>query len=77
MLGFFTQEKYNNWSVLHANLLEKLRTAIREIRRGKLSKGVLLQQDNARVHNCKVSMNAVERNGYELIQYHILPIRLT
>ena len=30
-------------------------------------KGVLLQQDNARVHSCKVSMDAVERNGYELI----------
>ena len=36
-------------------------------RRGKLSKGVLLQQDNARVHTCKSAMDAVERNGYELI----------
>ena len=33
--------------VYHANLLDQLRTAIREKRRGKLSKGVLLQQDNA------------------------------
>ena len=40
---------------------------IREKRRGKLSKGILLQQDNARVHTCKVAMDAVERNGYELI----------
>ena len=48
-------------------LLDQLRTAIREKRRGKLSKGVLLQQDNARVHTCKVAMDAVERNGYELI----------
>ena len=31
-------------------------------RRGKLSKGVLLQQD-------KVAMDAVERNGYELIPH--------
>ena len=45
----------------------QLRTAIREKRRGKLSKGVLLQQDNARVPTCKVAMDAVERNGYELI----------
>ena len=37
--------------------------------RGKLSKGVLLQQDNARVHTCKVAMDAVERNGYELIPH--------
>ena len=42
---------------------------IREKRRGKLSKGVLLQQDNARVPTCKVVMDAVERNGYELIPH--------
>ena len=40
---------------------------IREKCRGKLSEGVLLQQDNARVHTCKAAMDAVERNGYELI----------
>ena len=55
--------------VYYANLLDQLRTAIREKRRGKLSKGVLLQQDNARVHTCKVAMAAVERNGYELIPH--------
>ena len=64
-VGLFTQEKYNNY----ANLLDQLRTAIREKRRGKLSKGVLLQQDNARVPICKVAMGAVERNGYELIPH--------
>ena len=55
--------------VYYANLLDQLRTAIHEKRRGKLSKGVLLQQDNARVHPCKVAMDAVERNGYELIPH--------
>ena len=55
--------------VYYANLLDQLRTAIREKRRGKLSKGVLLQQVNARVHTCKVAMDAVERNGYELISH--------
>ena len=49
--------------VYYANLLDQLRTAIREQRWGKLSKGVLLQQDNARVHTCKVAMDAVEQNG--------------
>ena len=53
----------------YANLLDQLRTAIREKRRGKLSKGILLQQDNARVHTCKIAMDAVERNGYELIPH--------
>ena len=38
-------------------------------RRAKLSKGVLLQQDNTRVPTCKVAMDAVERNGYELIPH--------
>ena len=55
--------------VYYANLLDQLRTAIREKRRGKLTKGVLLQQDNAKVHTCKVAMDAVERNGYELIPH--------
>ena len=50
--------------VYYTNLLDQLRTAIR-----KLSKGVLLQQDNARVHTSKVAMDAVERNGYELIPH--------
>ena len=47
--------------VYYANLLDQLR--------GKLSKGVLLQQDKARVRTCKVAMDAVERNGYELIPH--------
>ena len=55
--------------VYYANLLDQLRTAIREKRRDKLSKDVLLQQYNARVHTCKVAMDAVERNGYELIPH--------
>ena len=55
--------------VYYANLLDQLRTAICEKRRGKLSKGVLLQQDNVRVHTCKVAMDAVERNRYELIPH--------
>ena len=42
---------------------------IREKRWSKLSKGILLQQDNARVHTCKIAMDAVERNGYKLIPH--------
>ena len=40
---------------------------IREKHGRKLSKGILLQQDNARVHTCKIAMDAVEQNGYKLI----------
>ena len=55
--------------VYYANLLDQLGTTVREKRRGKLSKGVLLQQYNARVPTCKVAMDAIERNGYELIPH--------
>ena len=57
--------------VYYANLLDQLRTAICEKCWGKLSKGVLLQQDNARVHTCKVAMDAVEQNEYELIPHPV------
>ena len=56
--------------VYYANLLDQQRTAIRKKnkkkkRHGKFSKGVLLQQDNARVNACKVAMNAEQQSGYE------------
>ena len=63
----FLAKKSTITGAYYANLLDQLRTVIREKRRGKLSKGILLQQDNARVHTCKIAMDAVERNGYELI----------
>ena len=66
MLNFLAK-KNTITGTYYANLLDQLRTAIREKRRGKLSKGILRQQDNARVHTCKIAMGAVERNGYELI----------
>ena len=65
-VGLFTQESTIP-GVYYANLLDQLKTAIREKCRGKLSKRVLLQQDKARVHTCKVAMDAVERN---IISYH-------
>ena len=55
--------------VYYANLLDQLRIAILEKRQGKLSTDVLLQQDNARLYTCKVAMDAVERNGYDLIPH--------
>ena len=65
----FLPKKSTITGVYYANLLDQLRTAIREKRLGKLSIGVLLQPDNARFHTCKVAMDAVERNGYELIPH--------
>ena len=65
----FLAKKSTITVVYYANLLDQLRTVIREKPRGKLSKGILLQQDNARVHTCKIAMEAVEQNGYELIPH--------
>ena len=65
----FLAKKSTITDAYYANLLDQLRTAIREKCQGKLSKGILLQQDNARVHTCKIAMDAVERNGYELIPH--------
>ena len=68
-VGLFTQEKYNNWSVLCKLARPAENCHPLKKGRGKLSKGVLLQQENARVHTCKVAMGAVKRNGYELIPH--------
>ena len=48
----FLAKKSTITGAYYANFLDQLRTAIREKRRGKLSKRILLQQDNA-----------VEQNG--------------
>ena len=52
----FLPKRYTITGVYYANLLDQPRT-------------VSLPQDNARVHTCKVAINAVERKGYELIPY--------
>ena len=65
----FLAKKSTIIDAYYAKLLDQVRIVIREKRRGKLSKGILLQQDNARVHTCKTAMDAVERNGYELIPH--------
>ena len=66
---YFLAKKSTITIAYYANLLNQLRTVIREKRRSKHSKGILLQQDNARVHTWKIAMDAVERNGYELIPH--------
>ena len=53
--------------VLYAELIRKLRSAIKEKRRGKLSLGVLLHQDNASAHISAVAMAAIRECGFELL----------
>ena len=53
----------------YAKLLRQLRQAIRSKRPGKLTKGVLLHQDNAPAHKSLVAMSAVHDYGFELIDH--------
>ena len=56
----FVPKRSTITGVYYSNLLDQPRTAIHEKRLRKLSKGVLLQQDNGRVHSCQVAKDAVE-----------------
>ena len=53
----------------NAKLLRELRQAIKSKRPGKLTKGVLLHQDNALAHKPLIAMFAVHDCGFELIDH--------
>lgn len=53
----------------YALLLGQLRDRLKEIRRGKVTKGVLLLQDNAPAHNSNIAKLAVADCGYELLPH--------
>ena len=53
----------------YASLLQKLRDAIKTKRRGKLTKGILLQHDNAPVHKSRVAQAAVRACGFEQVNH--------
>ncbi|XP_071093101.1 histone-lysine N-methyltransferase SETMAR-like [Haliotis cracherodii] len=63
-----TKEQNYYWRV-HSDLLDRLRTAILAKRRGKITKGVLLQHDNARVHTCRLAVAAVKRNRFKVLPH--------
>lgn len=53
----------------YAGLLHKLRDAIKEKRRGKLSKKIIFHQDNAPAHTSNVAMAAIHDCGFELLSH--------
>jgi len=53
--------------VYYAELIRKIRSAIKEKRRGKLSHGVLLHQDIAPAHTSAVAMATIRECGFELL----------
>lgn len=56
-------------SEYYIKVLQKLREAIKTERRGKLTRGVLLQQDNARPHTSQATMAAISDLGFELVPH--------
>jgi histone-lysine N-methyltransferase SETMAR len=65
---------YNDTGVIitgeyYARLLEQLKEAVKEKRRGKWSKDVLLLHDNAPVHNSNVAMEAMHKCGFQMLNH--------
>ena len=56
----------------YADLIHKLRDAIKEKRRGKLRRKILLHQDNAPSHKSLAAMAAISTAGSELLD-HLAP----
>lgn len=53
----------------YASLMWKLRDAIKEKRRGKLSHGIRLLHDNAPVHKSRVAQRAIHDCGFEQVNH--------
>jgi [histone H3]-lysine36 N-dimethyltransferase SETMAR len=53
----------------HAFILKRLHEKIKNKRRGKLSKGVIILQDNSRPHTSRVSMAVIHECRFELIPH--------
>lgn len=53
----------------YANLLDRLREKIKEKRRGKLRKGVLILHDNAPVHTALTARSSLVKNGFSEINH--------
>ena len=53
----------------YASILHKLRDAIKEKRRGTLSRGVRLLHDNAPVHTAAVAKAVVKECGFEEFEH--------
>ena len=63
---FFTSITY--LEVLH-DLLRSVRQSIKEKRRGKIRRGILVHQDSASVHTSQAAMDAMKECGYELVPH--------
>lgn len=65
----FLPHKETVTGVYYAGLMTQLRDAVREKRRGMLTRGVLLLHDNAPVHACHVAQAAIRDAGFEQLPH--------
>jgi [histone H3]-lysine36 N-dimethyltransferase SETMAR len=65
----FLQKGATITGAYYANLISKLRDLIKEKRRGKLRKGVLLHHDNAPSHTSAIAKAAIAKAGFELVEH--------
>ena len=69
LLVDFLAHKQTITGAYYASLLKKLRRAVKEKRRGKLRRGVLLLHDNAPVHKSHVAQDAVRECGFRELNH--------
>jgi histone-lysine N-methyltransferase SETMAR len=69
LLVDFLPPKTTITGLYYAELLSKLRNAIKEKRRGKLSHGVMLLHDNAPVHKAYVAHQVLSKCGFEELDH--------
>ena len=55
----------------YADLLRQLRETIKQIRRGKLTRGVLFHQDNAPALTSTLVMAAIKKYGFQLVEHPV------
>jgi len=65
----FLQKGETVTGVYYATLLDKLRVAMKEKRRGMLKKGVMLHADNAPAHSSAVAMAKMHDCGFQIVQH--------
>ena len=68
MIDYLAKGKTIN-GIYYADLIEKLRIAIKQKRPGKLSKTVIFHQDNAPSHKSAVAMAAIRKAGFEMLDH--------
>ena len=69
LLTDYLQKGHTITGLYYADLLRKLRTNIREKRRGLLTRGVLLLQDNAPAHTSQIGKAPAAECGFELVSH--------